>query len=85
MIEILGLAVIANLITHWFEPIQGIKQGMVDKLPLWLGKPFICAKCAGLWLGLLITLDPLSAALTSLTSYLIENIIYYIEVKRNEL
>ena len=85
MIEILGLAVIANLITHWFEPIQGIKQGMVDKLPLWLGKPFICAKCAGLWLGLLITLDPLLAALTSLTSYLIENIIYYIDVTRNKL
>jgi hypothetical protein len=85
MIEILGLAVIANLITHWFEPIQGIKQGMVDKLPLWLGKPFICAKCAGLWLGLLITLDPLLAALTSLTSYLIENMIYFIDVKRNEL
>lgn len=83
MIEILGLAVIANLITHWFAPIQGVKQGMVDKLPLWLGKPLICAKCCGLWLGLAVTLNPLLAALTSLTSYLIDNMIYFIDNKRN--
>jgi len=85
MEEIVSLAVIANMIAYWFEPVQGIKQGMVDKLPVWLGKPFICAKCAGFWIGLAYFLNPLQAALTSLTSYLIENIIYFIEVKRNEL
>ena len=85
MIEILGLAVIANMITHWFEPIQRFKRGIVDKLPLRLGKPLICAKCCGLWLGLAVTLNPLEAALISLTSYLIENIIYFIEYERNEL
>jgi hypothetical protein len=85
MIEVLGIAVIANLITHWFEPLQKLKQGVLDKLPEWLGKPFICAKCAGLWIGLFYFLDPVMAALTSLTSYLIENIIYFIDVKRNEL
>ena len=85
MIEILGLAVIANMLTHWFAPIQGVKQGIVDKLPVWLGKPLICAKCAGLWLGLAVTLNPLQAVLISLTSYLIENLIYFIDVKRTQL
>jgi hypothetical protein len=47
MIEILGLAVLANLLTHWFEPIQSIKYMLIEKLPQWMQTPFICAKCAG--------------------------------------
>lgn len=85
ILNIIGLAVIANLITHWFKPLQSIKYVLIEKLPEWLQKPFICAKCAGLWIGLAYFLNPIYAALTSLTAYLIDNLIYYIDNKRNQL
>lgn len=95
MIEIIGLAVIANLITHWYTPIQGIK----NRLMLFINKESIttiltCPKCFGLYLGLvysshtftgdLFTLTFLAHALTfgavvSFLSYLFKFIINYIE------
>ena len=82
MIEVLGIAVLCNMLTHWFTPIQGIKQRMLDKLPLWLGTPFICSKCAGFWFGSLYFLDPLMGALTSLAAYLVDNLIWFIEERK---
>ena len=54
IIEILGLVVIVNLITHWFTPIQSIK----NKLLLFINSEalttvFTCPKCLGLYLGTL--------------------------------
>jgi len=41
IIEILGLAILVNMLTHWFEPVQGIKFWITDKLPTWMAMPFI--------------------------------------------
>lgn len=84
IIEIIGLSVFVNMLAYWFEPIQGIKYKMLHKLPLWMQKPFICCKCGGLWFGLAWFGNPFLGAATSLTSYLIENLIYFIDIKRNE-
>jgi hypothetical protein len=83
ILEIIGLAVIANLLTHWFEPLQSIKYVLIEKLPQWLQTPFICSKCAGLWIGLAYFLNPIYAALVSLSAYLIDYLIFYIDNKRN--
>ena len=82
ILNIIGLAVIANLITHWFKPIQSIKYVLIEKLPEWLQTPFICAKCAGLWIGLAYFLNPIYAALVALSAYLIDYLIYYINNKK---
>ena len=84
MIEIAGIAILCNMLTHWFEPIQSIKYKVVDKLPLWIGKLFLCSKCCGFWVGLIYFQNPILAALTSFTSYLIDNIIYNIEIWKNK-
>ena len=84
MIEIVGVAILCNFLTHWFEPIQSIKYKVVDKLPLWIGKLFLCSKCAGFWFGWIYFQDPILAAVTSFTSYLIDNIIYNIEIWKNK-
>jgi hypothetical protein len=44
-----------------------------------------CTKCLGFWSALVVTQNLYLAVATSLTSYLIENMIYFIDVKRNEL
>jgi len=84
MIEILGIAVLVNMLTHWFAPIQKAKGWVVDRLPLWVAKLLVCSKCAGFWVGLIYFQDPILAALTSLTAYLIDNLIYKIEIWKNQ-
>ena len=85
ILEIIGLAVIANLITHWFEPLQSIKYVLIEKLPEWMQKPFICAKCMGLWVGTIYFLNPIYGAIVSLTAYIIDYLIFWIDNKRNQL
>jgi len=84
MIEIVGLAILVNMLTHWFEPIQTPKMWLIDKLRLrdWMAMPFICSKCAGLWFGLLYFQNIWLAVITSLVAYLIDNLIYYVEFKK---
>jgi len=84
MIDILGIAILCNMLTHWFEPIQNIKFKVVDRLPWWIAKPFICSKCSGFWVGLIYFQNPILAAVTSLTSYLIDNLIYKIEIWKSQ-
>jgi len=84
MSEILGMAVLVNMLTHWFTPIQKAKGWVVDRLPLWVAKLLVCSKCAGFWVGLIYFQDPILAALTSLTAYLIDNLIYKIETWKNQ-
>lgn len=83
-IEILGVAILCNFVTHWFEPIQSVKYKVVDKLPLWIGKLFLCSKCAGFWFGWIYFQDPILAALTSFTSYVIDFLIYQIEIWKSK-
>ncbi len=84
MIEILGVAILCNFVTHWFTPIQRVKMWFTDKMPEWMATPFLCSKCAGFWVGLIYFQNPILAALTSFTSYLIDNIIYNIEIWKNQ-
>ena len=82
IIEILGLAILVNMLTHWFQPIQSIKQWLIGRLPDWMQMPFICSKCAGLWFGLLYFQNIWLAVIVSLTAYLVDNLIYQIELKK---
>jgi hypothetical protein len=85
MIEVLGIAIIVNLWVHWFGPFQWFKEKIGwYKLPdmfMFLN----CTKCLGLWSTLVVTQNLYLAVTTSLLSYLIESMIYFIDVKRNEL
>lgn len=84
MIEILGIAILVNFWTHWFYPFQWFKKKVGwYSLPEWL--MFLnCTKCLGFWSGLIITQNIFQAAIISLTAYIIFNIIYGIELWRNQ-
>ncbi len=84
MIEILGISILCNMITHWFTPIQSVKYKIVDKLPQWMATPFLCSKCLGFWLGLIYFQNPILAAITSFTAYLVDFIIYQIELWKSK-
>jgi len=84
MIEVVGIAVLVNLFTHWFRPIQWVKEKIG-----WYRLPDLfmhlnCSKCLGLWVGLIVTQNIYLAAITSLLSYLIDNTIYFVDNKRKE-
>lgn len=50
ILYIIGIAWIANLISWAFEPLQKIRVHYSNLHILW------CAKCVGLWLGILATI-----------------------------
>lgn len=78
--EILGLAVIAVLITSWYEPIQGIKNRILQKINVeWITKIFTCPKCMGLILGTIVTQNLYEGAIISFTAYIMNHIIDKIE------
>lgn len=82
-INIIGTAIMANLIAHWFLPIQGVK-GKLSEFFVYTRLPFLaeilnCSKCASLWLGFIFFFDPFAAALTSLVGYLINHLIDRVE------
>tara|TARA_R110000796_G_scaffold17219_2_gene53160 strand:+ start:798 stop:1070 length:273 start_codon:yes stop_codon:yes gene_type:complete len=81
LINILGLSVIANLIAHWFTPVQTIKN-KISKLTSffpWFGNALSCSKCLGLWIALLAFHSLPAAALTSFLGYIINHFIDRIE------
>ena len=56
MIEVIGIALLANFLAWDFEPLQDLKIKLkMYNLPWYFGKLFFCHKCLGLWLGLAIT------------------------------
>jgi hypothetical protein len=79
MIEIVGVAVLVNMFTHWFLPLQKLKQRLGwHKLPDMFS--FLnCSKCMGLWVGLAVTQNLYLAVAISFTSYLVDNLIWWIE------
>jgi hypothetical protein len=79
MINIIGLAVLVNMFTHWFRPIQWVKEKVGwYRLPEMLS--FLnCTKCLGFWTGLAVTQSLFQAATISLLAYCIDNLIYYID------
>jgi ABC-type uncharacterized transport system permease subunit len=53
IINIVGLAIIANLFTHWFTPIQSIKNKIIGKINFQpITTVLTCPKCFGLYLGI---------------------------------
>jgi hypothetical protein len=83
MIEIVGIAVLVNMFSHWFQPIQWMKNKVGwYKLPEMFS--FLnCTKCLGFWTGLAVTQNLFQAAAISFTAYIIDNIIYYIDNGKN--
>lgn len=77
---ILGLAIIAVLITSWYEPIQGIKNRILQKINVgWITKIFTCPKCMGLILGTIMTQNLFEGAIISFLAYIINHTIDRIE------
>jgi hypothetical protein len=87
MIEIVGLAIISNLFTHWFEPIQSIKSKILSKLNInWITTILTCPKCFGLYTGIIYALIMgiqhnflMFGAMVSFVSYIIKFIIDKVE------
>ena len=78
--EILGLVIIAVLITSWYEPIQGIKNRILQKINVgWITKIFTCPKCMGLILGTIVTQNIYTGVIISLTAYVVNHTIDRIE------
>jgi len=78
--EILGLAIIAVLITSWYSPIQPAKNYILQKINVgWLTTIFTCPKCFGLILGVIVTLSIYTGVIISLTAYIIKHLIDRIE------
>lgn len=83
--NILGLAVLANLVTHWFQPIQSAKWRVIRFFKFsattqyLIRKGLTCSKCLSLWSALILFQDVFVAALCSLVGYLINHLIDRIE------
>ncbi len=84
LVNILGIAVIGNMIAHWYQPGQSVKDrfiGLFDNIPF-LRYPLTvlqCSKCASFFVSLIFFQDLLAAALTSLVGLIINFIIDYID------
>ena len=80
ILNILGVAVCSNLIAFWYEPMQGAKDKLLQKLGLsWLEIVFNCSKCLGFIVGLILFYNIFAASLCALIGFIITFIINYIE------
>ena len=85
IIKILGLAVISNLFAHWFRPIQGPKNWILNRIfPNTLFGKLVqelgnCSKCVGLWFSFVVLQDILAASLVSFIAYIFNHIIDRVE------
>jgi hypothetical protein len=83
MIELVGIAILINFYTFWFNPfgIQEWKDAKITRLLEWsidkeyfwvqsLLRVLYCEKCIGFWVGILVYQDIFLAAILSLTAYL---------------
>jgi hypothetical protein len=83
MIELVGIAILINFYTFWFNPfnIQEWKDAKITRLLEWtidkeyfwaqsLIRVLYCEKCIGFWIGLIVYQDIFMAAILSLTAYL---------------
>lgn len=80
LVNIIGTAILGNFISHWFQPIQGVKRAFFkffSFLPFinYLEEALNCSKCASFWFSLIIFQDLFIAAICSLIGYLIQFLI----------
>ena len=78
IINIIGIAVLGNMIAYWFLPIQPAKRWVIEKTKPssliydLLNKALNCSKCMSFWLFLIVSAgDIIAAALCSLVGYFI--------------
>ena len=88
LIHILGIAILINFYTFWFNPfdiqqwkdkqITRLLEWSIDKEYFWV-QPILrllyCEKCIGFWVGIIVYQDILLAAVLSLTAYLVKHLI----------
>jgi hypothetical protein len=84
LLNILGTAVLGNMIAHWYLPIQPAKRAFIKFftfLPFIstsLDKALNCSKCSSFILGIALFLNIPAAALVGLLGLIINFIIDYI-------
>jgi len=77
ILDIIGIAVIGNMVAYWFLPIQKTKRRLIDLIAIIpffhkaVDKAFNCSKCMSFWIFLIVGQDVIGAALCSFVGYLI--------------
>ena len=82
--HMLGVAVGSIFITSFYQPIQGIKNRLLDRLPdNYLGQSMLlilsCSKCLSFILSLIVFWSLVAAVLTSMLAYFINHLIDRVE------
>jgi len=85
ILNIVGVAILCNFFTHFFEPIQGAKNRLLNFLSflplfIYVEKTLNCSKCLSFWTGLIVFQNIIIAALCSLIGYLVNHLIDRVEV-----
>lgn len=84
ILNIVGAAIIGNLVTHWFTPIEKPKRWIISKLPNnyirnAIDTLFHCSKCFTLWFSMIVFKDVFAAVTASFLAYIFNHIIDRIE------
>jgi len=75
--NLIGIAVIGNMIAYWFLPIQAAKRRFIELFIRFgffhsvLDKALNCSKCMSFWVYLIVCQDVIGAALCSFVGYVI--------------
>jgi len=86
---IISVALLANFLTWYFTPLDGIREWITDKWvrlcikynQYWLVnavKPLTCAKCLAWWGGLIYTQSIIQAILASMIAVFIKYMLKYV-------
>lgn len=93
-VDFIGIALFANFVTGWFEPLNPLREKLIDKAVrmmvkcnmMWLEhfiSVFYCPMCLAFWASLLYTRNFTSALITSFMAVVFNLIItLYSYVKR---
>lgn len=87
--KVITVALLANFLTWYFTPLDGIREWITDKWvktcikynQFWLVnavKPLTCAKCLAFWGGLIYTQSILQAILASMIAVFIKFMLKYV-------
>lgn len=90
ILEILALAIFANWITHWFQPLNYFRDKIVEDWTKWtinsgwyglqpFAKVITCPKCFAFWFTLIYKEDFWLALIVSFVAYLIKFVIDKVE------
>lgn len=77
IVNMVGTAILANFITFWFEPIQPIKNKLLNVIVSSrlagirvFGSLLDCGRCLAFWVYLIIDQNIFTAAITSVLAFL---------------